>query len=55
MRAEAKDRVADFERRKEVLRAFVESDALDLIRADRLDEARALARLFMQNVEREEK
>jgi siroheme synthase-like protein len=55
MRAEAKDRIADFERRKEALRAFVESDALDLIRAGRLDEARALARRFLQNVEREEK
>jgi precorrin-2 dehydrogenase / sirohydrochlorin ferrochelatase len=55
MRAEAKNRIADFERRKEALRAFVESDALDLIRAGRLDEARALARRFLQNVEREEK
>ena len=44
MRAEAKDRIADFERRKEVLRAFVESDALDLIRAGKLEEARELAR-----------
>jgi precorrin-2 dehydrogenase / sirohydrochlorin ferrochelatase len=51
MRAEAKDRIADFERRKEVLRAFVESDALDLIRAGRRDEARALARRFLQEVE----
>jgi precorrin-2 dehydrogenase/sirohydrochlorin ferrochelatase len=51
MRAEAKDRVADFERRKEMLRAFVESDALDLIRAGRLDEARALARRFLRDVE----
>jgi precorrin-2 dehydrogenase/sirohydrochlorin ferrochelatase len=51
MRAEAKDRVADFERRKERLRAFVESDALDLIRAGRLDEARALARRFLRDVE----
>jgi len=44
MRAEAKDRITDFERRKEVLRAYVESDALDLIRAGRLEEARELAR-----------
>src|SRR5262247_1938955 len=51
MRAEAKDRIADFERRKEVLRAFVESDALDLIRARRRDEARALARRFLQKFE----
>lgn len=55
MRAEAKDRVADFERRKEALRAFVESDALDLIRAGRRDEARALARRFLQDAEKEEK
>jgi hypothetical protein len=40
MRADAKVRIADFERRKDVLRAFVESDALDLIRAGRLEEAR---------------
>jgi siroheme synthase-like protein len=51
MRAEAKNLVADFERRKEVLRAFVESDALDLIRAGRLDEARAMARRFLEDVE----
>jgi siroheme synthase-like protein len=44
MRAEAKDQIADFERRKEALRAFVESDALDLIRAGRSEEARDLAR-----------
>ncbi len=49
MRAEAKERVADFERRKEALRAFVESDALDLIRAGRRDEARALAKRFLQD------
>ncbi|MGH9751601.1 MAG: precorrin-2 dehydrogenase/sirohydrochlorin ferrochelatase family protein [Blastocatellia bacterium] len=51
MRAEAKDRIADFERRKNVLRAFVESDALDLIRAGRRDEARALARRFLRDHE----
>jgi siroheme synthase-like protein len=51
MRAEAKTRIADFERRKEALRAFVESDALDLIRAGRRDEARALARGFLQVAE----
>src|SRR5262245_19902179 len=44
MRAEAKDRITDFDRRKEVLRSYVESDALDLIRAGRLEEARELAR-----------
>jgi siroheme synthase-like protein len=51
MRAEAKDHIADFGRRKEVLRAFVESDALDLIRAGRRDEAYALARRFLQKFE----
>src|SRR5262249_9732212 len=51
MRAEAKDRIADFDRRKEVLRAFVESEALDLIRTGRRDDARALARRFLQDVE----
>jgi len=69
MRAEAKDRIADFERRKDVLRAFVESEALDLIRAGRLEEARDLARNsielaygkaereygLLQDVEREKK
>jgi precorrin-2 dehydrogenase / sirohydrochlorin ferrochelatase len=51
MRAEAKYRVADFGRRKEALRAFVESDALDMIRSGRLDEARAMARRFLEDVE----
>jgi siroheme synthase-like protein len=57
MRAEAKGRIADFERRKDALRAFVESDALDLIRAGRRDEARDLARRFLHDhaVEKEEK
>jgi siroheme synthase-like protein len=55
MRAEAKERIPDFERRKETLRAFVESGALDLIRAGRPDEARALARRFLQDAEKEEK
>ena len=43
MRAEAKIRITDFEQRKEVLRAFVESDALDLIRKGKSEEARSLA------------
>ncbi|MGE0130308.1 MAG: bifunctional precorrin-2 dehydrogenase/sirohydrochlorin ferrochelatase [Blastocatellales bacterium] len=55
MRAEAKDRIADFERRKNALRAFVESEAIDLIRAGKREEAQALARRFLQEVEREEK
>jgi siroheme synthase-like protein len=55
MRGEAKGRIADFERRKDALRAFVESDAIDLIRAGRRDEARAMARRFLQDAEEEEK
>jgi siroheme synthase-like protein len=55
MRAEAKERIHDFEQRKETLRAFVESGARDLIRAGRPDEARALARRFLQDTEKEEK
>src|SRR5215470_5354324 len=51
MREQAKDRIADFDRRKDALRAFVESDALDLIRAGRRDEARALARQYLQDEE----
>jgi siroheme synthase-like protein len=50
MRAEAKYRITDFERRKEALRSFVESGALDLIRAGRREEARDLARRFLQDV-----
>jgi siroheme synthase-like protein len=55
MRVEAKGRVADFGQRKDALRAFVESDAIDLIRAGRRDEARAMARRFLQDAEKEEK
>jgi precorrin-2 dehydrogenase/sirohydrochlorin ferrochelatase len=51
MRAEAKNRIADFQKRKDALRAFVESSAIDLIRAGRRDEARALARRFLQDAE----
>jgi precorrin-2 dehydrogenase/sirohydrochlorin ferrochelatase len=55
MRAEAKERIADFELRKNALRAFVESEAIDLIRAGKREEARALARRFLQEAKREEK
>jgi siroheme synthase-like protein len=55
MRAEAKERIHDFELRKDALRAFVESGALDLIRAGKRDEARTLARRFLQDAEEEEK
>jgi precorrin-2 dehydrogenase/sirohydrochlorin ferrochelatase len=54
MRGEAKHRIPDFERRKNALRAFVESDAVDLIRAGKLEEARLRARQFLQQGERTE-
>lgn len=54
MRAEAKERISDFDMRKNALRAFVESEAIDLIRAGKGEEARALARRFLQEAKREE-
>jgi precorrin-2 dehydrogenase/sirohydrochlorin ferrochelatase len=54
MRGEAKGLIPDFERRKTVLRAFVESDAIDLIRAGKPHEARAMARHYLQEFERNE-
>ncbi len=43
MRAEVKRRFASFEERRKVLHAFVESNALDLLRAGRVEEARKIA------------
>jgi siroheme synthase-like protein len=43
MRADAKQRIPDFERRRKALHRFVESEALDLIRAGRYEDARKLA------------
>jgi siroheme synthase-like protein len=43
MRADAKRRIPDFERRRKVLHGFIESEAIDLIRAGRSEEARELA------------
>jgi siroheme synthase-like protein len=43
MRAEAKRRVPDFEQRRAVLHAFVESEALTLLKAGRRAEARRIA------------
>jgi precorrin-2 dehydrogenase / sirohydrochlorin ferrochelatase len=54
MRGAAKDLIADFERRKIVLRAFVESDAIDLIRAGNREGARKMAQRFLQEGERKE-
>jgi precorrin-2 dehydrogenase/sirohydrochlorin ferrochelatase len=52
MRAEAKSRLSDFERRRRVLHAFVESNALDLLRDGRRDEARQLASALLANAEK---
>ncbi len=54
MRAEVKQRIDGFERRKKVLHAFVESEALDLIRAGKGGEARRIARELLKNAERED-
>jgi siroheme synthase-like protein len=43
LRLEVRRRVKDFERRRALLHAFVESEALDLLRAGRPGEARRLA------------
>ncbi len=43
MRADAKRYVPDFDRRRELLRAFVESEALELLRQGRRDDAVDLA------------
>ena len=43
MRARAKQAVPEFTQRRDLLRAFVESDALDLLRAGKPEAARAIA------------
>ncbi len=48
MRVDAKQRIPDFERRRKVLHEFVESEALDLIRAGKYEEARELARSLLE-------
>jgi siroheme synthase-like protein len=48
MRAEAKRRIPDFERRRRVLHAFVESEAIELIRQGRRDEARSIALAMLE-------
>jgi siroheme synthase-like protein len=48
MRADAKRLIPDFEGRRKVLHRFVESEAIDLIRAGRYEEARELAQLFIE-------
>lgn len=48
MRSEAKQTIPDFEDRRKVLHAFVESDALDLIRAEQKEKARQIARELLR-------
>src|SRR5262245_26409942 len=48
MRRDAKQSIPDFEDRRKVLHAFVESDALDLIRAEQKDKARQIARELLR-------
>ena len=48
MRGEAKKLIPDFATRRDVLRAFVESEALGLLRAGRREEARQIADGFLQ-------
>jgi precorrin-2 dehydrogenase/sirohydrochlorin ferrochelatase len=48
MRGEAKKLIPDFARRRDVLRAFVESEALGLLRAGRREEARQIAHGLLQ-------
>ena len=43
MRAEAKRLISDFDTRRKVLHAFVESEAIDLLRAGKREEARQMA------------
>jgi precorrin-2 dehydrogenase/sirohydrochlorin ferrochelatase len=53
MRVEAKRRIPDFGRRRKILHAFVESEALDLIRAGKREEARRIAHELLQAEEKE--
>jgi siroheme synthase-like protein len=51
MRREVKERIPDFDRRRSVLHAFVESEALDLIRDGRVEDARKIARTLLEQEE----
>jgi len=53
MRGEVKARLPEFEQRRQVLHAFIESEALELVRAGRHDEARQLAHKLLEGAERE--
>lgn len=48
MRGEAKKLIPDFATRRDVLRAFVESEALELLRSGRREEARLIAAGLLQ-------
>lgn len=47
MRQRARNQVADFDERRALLHAFVESEALDLIRAGRREEAARIANMLL--------
>ena len=51
MRAEAKQSVEGFERRREILRAFVESEAIDLLRQGRREDACRIAHEMLKRQE----
>jgi siroheme synthase-like protein len=51
MRAEAKRRIPDFEKRRKVIHEFIESDAIELIRAGRREDARRLAWSLLEEKE----
>jgi siroheme synthase-like protein len=54
MRAEAKKLISDFNERRDLLRAFVESEAIELLRAGRRREAEQLAHKLLVQVARPE-
>jgi precorrin-2 dehydrogenase len=54
LRSEVHRSLPDYERRRAVLHAFVESDALELLRSGRRDEARMLAYEMLSRVATEE-
>jgi siroheme synthase-like protein len=49
MRRDAKQSISDFEARRKLLHAFIESDALDLIRAEQKEKARQIARELLES------
>ncbi len=54
MRAEAKRRIPDFEQRRRVLHAFIESEAIELLRAGKRGEAQRIARALLEEAEFQE-